>query len=163
MVFFVFISYVILLRIGELFLSKRNEKWLLQNGAVEYGKKHYPFIVALHTLFIISLIIEYSTKQTASFSLFFIILYFLILVFKAWVVLSLGKFWNTKIFHISNLPLVKKGPYRYIKHPNYMIVIAEIAVIPLAFHLYFTAITFTILNAMMLFVRIKEENRALRE
>ena len=163
MVFFVFISYVILLRIGELFLSKRNEKWLLQNGAVEYGKKHYPFIVALHILFIISLIIEYSTKQNASFSLFFIILYFLILVFKAWVVLSLGKFWNTKIFHISNLPLVKKGPYRYIKHPNYIIVIAEIAVIPLAFHLYFTAITFTILNAMMLFVRIKEENRALRE
>ena len=163
MVFFVFISYVILLRIGELLLSKRNEKWLLQNGAVEYGKKHYPFIVALHILFIISLIIEYSTQQTASFSLFFIILYFLILVFKAWVVLSLGKFWNTKIFHISNLPLVKKGPYRYIKHPNYMIVIAEIAVIPLAFHLYFTAIIFSILNAMMLFVRIKEEDKALRE
>src|ERR1035437_1154038 len=162
MVFFVFISYVILLRIGELLLSKRNEKWLLQNGAVEYGKKHYPFIVALHILFIISLIIEYSTQQTASFSLFFIILYFLILVFKAWVVLSLGKFWNTKIFHISNLPLVKKGPYRYIKHPNYVVVIAEIAVIPLAFHLYFTAIIFTLLNMIMLFVRIKEENRALR-
>jgi len=163
MVFFVFISCVILLRIGELLLSKRNEKWLLQNGAVEYGKKHYPFIVALHTLFIISLIIEYSTKQTASFSLFFIILYFLILVFKAWGVLSLGKFWNTKIYHISNLPLVKKGPYHFIKHPNYMIVIAEIAVIPLAFHLYFTAITFSILNAMMLFVRIKEEDKILKE
>jgi len=163
MVFFVFISYVILLRIGELLLSKRNEKWLLQNGAVEYGKKHYPFIVALHLIFFISLIIEYSTQQTASFSLFFIILYFLILVIKAWVVLSLGKFWNTKIYHVPNLPLVKKGPYRYIKHPNYMIVVAEIAVIPLAFHLYFTAITFTILNAMMLFVRVKEENRALRE
>ena len=163
MVFFHFISYVILLRIGELLLSKRNEKWLLQNGAVEYGKKHYPFIVALHILFIISLIIEYSTQHTASFSLFFIILYFLILVFKAWVILSLGKFWNTKIYHISNLPLVKKGPYRYIKHPNYMIVIAEIAVIPLAFHLYFTAITFSILNAMMLFVRIKEEDKILKE
>ena len=163
MVFFLFISYIILLRIGELLLSKRNERWLLQNGAVEYGKKHYPFIVALHLLFLISLIIEYSTQQTTSFSLFFIILYFLILVFKAWVILSLGKFWNTKIYHISNLPLVKKGPYHFIKHPNYMIVVAEIAVIPLAFHLYFTAITFTILNAMMLFVRIKEENRALRE
>jgi len=163
MVFFVFISYVILLRIGELLLSKRNEKWLLQNGAVEYGKKHYPFIVALHILFIISLIIEYSTQHTASFSLFFIILYFLILVFKAWVILSLGKFWNTKIYHISNLPLVKKGPYKYLKHPNYMIVIAEIAVIPLAFHLYFTAITFSILNAMMLFVRIKEEDKILKE
>ena len=162
MVFFVFISYVILLRIGELLLSKRNEKWLLQNGAVEYGKKHYPFIVALHTLFIISLIIEYSTQHTASFSLFFIILYFLILVFKAWVILSLGKFWNTKIYHISNLPLVKKGPYKYLKHPNYMIVIAEIAVIPLIFNLYYTAITFSLLNAIMLFTRIKEENRTLQ-
>src|SRR5665647_2271843 len=79
------------------------------------------------------------------------------------LMVSIGKFWNTKIYHISNLPLVKKGPYRYINHPNYMIVIAEIAVIPLAFHLYFTAIVFTILNAMMLFVRIKEENRALLE
>jgi methyltransferase len=163
MVFFFFISYVIVLRIGELLLSKRNEKWLLQNMAVEYGKKHYPFIVALHLFFIISLIIEYLSQQTVSFSLFFIILYFLILVFKAWVILSLGKFWNTKIYHISNLPLVTKGPYRYIKHPNYIIVIAEIVVIPLAFHLYFTAISFTILNAMMLCVRIKEENKALRE
>ncbi|HZK94408.1 MAG TPA: isoprenylcysteine carboxylmethyltransferase family protein [Prolixibacteraceae bacterium] len=163
MTFILFISFVILLRVGELVLSKSNEKWLLQNGAIEYGKKHYPFIVALHLFFIISLIIEYSTRQTASFNLFFIILYFLILAFKVWVLLSLGKFWNTKIYHISNLPLVKKGPYRYINHPNYMIVIAEIAVIPLAFHLYFTAIAFTILNAMMLFVRIKEENRALRE
>jgi len=163
MVFFVFISYVILLRIGELLLSKRNEKWLLQNGAIEYGKKHYPLIVTLHLLFFISLIIEYLTRQTSSYSLLFIILYFLIIVFKAWVILSLGKFWNTKIYHISNLPLVKKGPYKYLKHPNYMIVIAEIAVIPLAFHLYFTAITFSILNAMMLFVRIKEEDKILKE
>jgi methyltransferase len=163
MVFFLFISYVILLRIGELLLSKRNEKWLLQNGAVEYGRKHYPFIVALHLLFIISLIIEYSTRQTSGFSLFFITLYFLLLAFKAWVVLSLGKFWNTKIFHISNVPLIKKGPYIYFKHPNYIVVIAEIVVIPMAFHLYFTAITFTILNAIMLFIRIKEEDKALLE
>ena len=88
--------------------------------------------------------------------------YFLILVFKAWVVLSLGKFWNTKIYHISNLPLVKKGPYLFIKHPNYMIVVAEMAVIPLAFHLYFTAIAFTLFNMIMLSVRIKEENKALQ-
>lgn len=162
MVFILFISFVIFLRIGELLLSKRNEKWLLQNGAVEYGNKHYPIIVMLHVLFIISLIIEYSLQQTDSFSLFFITLYFLLLAFKAWVILSLGKFWNTKIYHISNIPLVKKGPYNYFKHPNYMIVVAEIAVIPLAFHLYYTAIIFTLLNMMMLFVRIKEENKILQ-
>lgn len=161
MTFILFISFVILLRVGELVLSKSNEKWLLQNGAIESGKKHYPFIVALHTLFIISLIIEYSTKQTVSFSLFMLLFYLSLIAFKAWVILSLGKFWNTKIYHIPGIPLVKKGPYNYFKHPNYLIVVAEIAVIPLIFHLYFTAITFTLLNAIMLFIRIKEESKAM--
>ncbi len=161
MVFILFISFVILLRIGELLLSKRNERWLLQHGAVEYGNKHYPFIVTLHVLFIISLIFEYSIQQTASYSLFFIVLYFVLIAFKVRVILSLGKFWNTKIYHIPNVPLLKKGPYKYSKHPNYLIVIAEIAVIPLAFHLYYTAIIFTLLNSIILFVRIREENKAL--
>lgn len=162
MIFILFISFVILLRIGELVLSKKNEKWLLQNGAVEYGKQHYPFIVALHVSFLISLILEYFTQQTASYSLFFLLFYFLLLAFKTWVILSLGKFWNTKIYHIPNVPLIKKGPYKYFKHPNYIVVIAEIAVIPLAFHLYYTAIIFTLLNTIMLFVRIKEENKTLQ-
>ena len=161
MVFILFISFVILLRIGELALSKSNEKWLLQNGAVEYGQRHYPFIVALHALFIISLIIEYSRQPDPTYSIFFILFYFLLLAFKTWVILSLGKFWNTKIFHIPDIPLVRKGPYNYFKHPNYLIVVAEIAAIPMIFHLYFTAITFTLLNAIMLFVRIKEENKVL--
>lgn len=162
MAFILFISFILLLRIGELILSRSNEKWLLQNGAIEYGQKHYPFIVALHVLFIVSLIVEYSTTQTAYFSLFFLVIYLLLLAFKAWVLMSLGKFWNTKIYHISGIPLIKKGVYKYIKHPNYVIVIAEIAVIPLVFHLYYTAIVFTVLNAIMLSVRIKEENKVLK-
>jgi len=162
MAFIIFISFIILLRIGELILSRRNQIWLLQQGAIEYGQKHYPYIVALHVLFIVSLIIEYSTKQTASFSLFFLILYFLLLSFKAWVITSLGKFWNTKIYHISGFPLIKKGVYKYVKHPNYLVVIAEIAIIPLVFHLYYSAIAFTVLNAIMLSVRIKEENKVLK-
>ena len=150
------------MRIGELILSQRNEIWLLQQGAIEYGQKHYSYIVALHILFIISLIAEYSTTQTATFSLFFLVLYLLLLAFKASVITSLGKFWNTKIYHISGFPLIKTGVYKYIKHPNYLIVIAEIAIIPLVFHLYITAFTFTLLNAIMLSVRIKEENRVLK-
>ena len=161
MTFIFFILFLILLRFGELVLSKRNENWLLQNGAVEYGKRHYPFIVALHVLFIISLVIEYTARQAVYFSLFMLIFYFSILALKTWVIFSLGKFWNTRIYHITDLPLVKKGPYKYFKHPNYLIVIAEIAAIPMIFHLYFTAITFTLLNAIMLFVRIKEENKVL--
>ncbi|MDD5184746.1 MAG: isoprenylcysteine carboxylmethyltransferase family protein [Paludibacter sp.] len=162
MAFILFILFIILLRTGELILSRSNEIWLLQNGAVEYGQKHYPYIVALHVLFIVSLIIEYSTKQTAFFSLFFLVLYLLFLAFKVWVILSLGKFWNTKIYHISDFPLIKNGVYKYVKHPNYLIVIAEIAIIPLVFHLYFTAIAFTVLNAIMLSVRVKEENKVLK-
>lgn len=162
MAFIVFISFVILLRIGELILSKGNEKWLIQNGAVEYGQRHYPFIVALHILFIISLIIEYIARQPVTFNLFILFFYFSLLTFKIWIILSLGKFWNTKIYHIPNFPLIKKGPYQYFKHPNYMIVVAEIAVIPMIFQLYFTAVAFILLNAIMLFVRIKEENKALQ-
>lgn len=162
MAFIVFISFVILLRIGELILSKGNEKWLIQNGAVEYGQRHYPFIVALHILFIISLIIEYIARQPVTINLLILFFYFSLLIFKTWIILSLGKFWNTKIYHIPNFPLIKKGPYQYFKHPNYMIVVAEIAVIPMIFQLYFTAVTFTLLNAIMLFVRIKEENKALQ-
>ena len=162
MAFILFISCIILVRIGELILSRRNEIWLLQNGAIEYGQKHYPYIVALHILFVVSLIIEYSTNQTVSFSLFFLVLYLMILLFKVWVVTSLGKFWNTKIYHISGFPLIKKGIYKYVTHPNYLVVIAEIAIIPLVFHLYFTAIAFTVLNAIMLSVRVKEENKVLK-
>ncbi len=161
MTFILFISFVILLRIGELVLSKSNEKWLLQHGAVEYGQRHYPFIVALHALFIFSSIFEYSRQTDPTYSLFLIIFYFLILAFKTWVIFSLGKFWNTKIYHIPDIALVRKGPYNYFKHPNYLVVIAEIAVIPMIFHLYFTAIAFTLLNALMLFVRIREENKVL--
>jgi|BarGraIncu00222A_1022003.scaffolds.fasta_scaffold24511_3 methyltransferase len=162
MIFVLFISLIILLRIGELTLSKRNERWLVKNGAIEFGEKHYPYVVSLHILFFISLIFEYSRQQAPSYNILLIIIYLLLVAFKTWVILSLGKFWNTKIYHIQNIPLIKKGPYKYFKHPNYAVVIAEIAVIPLAFHLYFTAIVFTLINMIMLYVRIKEENKVLQ-
>ncbi|MCX6237117.1 MAG: hypothetical protein NTY07_06080 [Bacteroidia bacterium] len=161
MIFILFISFIILQRIGELLLSGRNEKWLLKNGAIEYGNQHYKLIVSLHFLFICALIFEYVIRMTSSYSLSLLVFYFLILAFKTWTILSLGKFWNTRIYRIPKAPLIIKGPYRYFKHPNYLIVIAEIIVIPLTFRLYYTAIIFSFLNAIMLFVRIKEENRAL--
>lgn len=162
MVFAVFIVFLILLRVGELLLARRNERWLLQHGAVEYGRKHYRYIVMLHVFFFVSLITEYVFTSTGYYSIPLLVLYFLLLGFKAWAILSLGKFWNTKIFHITGYPLVKKGPYRFMKHPNYVIVIAEIALIPLIFHLYITAIVFSVLNGVMLYVRIREENKALK-
>jgi len=86
-------------------------------------------------------------------------LFALLLLFKFWALSSLGKYWNTKIFRVPGSGPVKKGPYKLFKHPNYFIVVCEIAIIPLVFNLYYTAIIFTVLNAIMLSVRIKVENK----
>lgn len=161
--FLLFISFLILVRLSELLVAKRNEIWLRANGAVEYGQKHYPFIVLLHVCFILSLIIEYFYKVAEAPDCFFLILFLILIAIKIQIIYSLGKYWNTKILHISGVPLVRKGFYKYFKHPNYFIVISEIAIIPLIFHLYVTAIVFSLLNAIMLSIRIKEENKILNE
>ncbi|MCC8423786.1 isoprenylcysteine carboxyl methyltransferase family protein [Mucilaginibacter sp. UR6-11] len=159
MYFVVFISLLILQRLSELYISSRNEKWLLQNGAIEYGQGHYPFMVAMHTLFIIAIIAEYNLRGGTPISWGFLAAFLLVLSFKFWALSSLGKYWNTKIYRIPGVYPVKKGPYKIFRHPNYMEVIGEIALIPLAFHLYYTAIIFTVLNAAMLTVRISVENK----
>jgi methyltransferase len=159
MYFTLFIIFLITQRLSELYIASRNEKWLRSQGAVEYGAAHYPFIVALHTLFVISLIVEYILRGGAEPDIIFLILFILLLLFKFWALSSLGKYWNTKIFRVPGAGPVKKGPYKLFKHPNYFIVVFEIAIIPLVFHLYYTAVIFTLLNAIMLSVRIKVENK----
>jgi methyltransferase len=159
MYFIIFILFVITQRLSELYIARGNEKWLRSQGAVEYGKEHYPFIVALHTLFIVSMIVEYILRGSSPFDFVFLVLFILLLLFKFWALSSLGKYWNTKIFRVPGTGPVKKGPYKLFKHPNYFIVICEIAIIPMVFHLYYTAIIFTVLNAIMLTVRIRVENK----
>jgi len=159
MYFIPFILFVITQRLSELYIARRNEKWLRSQGAVEYGKSHYPYIVALHTLFIISIIAEYILRPGLSMDYIFLLLFILLLAFKFWALSSLGKYWNTKIFRVPGSGPVKKGPYKLFKHPNYFIVICEIVIIPMVFHLYYTAIIFTVLNAIMLTVRIRVENK----
>ena len=159
MVFFLFILFLILLRLSELFLSKRNEEWLINQGAVEYGRKDYPFIIALHVLFISSMIIEYLLRSSVSVNYLFLVLFLLLLILKLWTIASLGKYWNTKIFRVPGSIFIRKGPYKFLKHPNYIIVICEIAAIPLIFNLYITAIGFSVFNAVILSIRIKKENK----
>lgn len=158
-VFYTFILFLILQRLSELFLNKRNEKWLLQQGAIEYGREHYPFMIALHTCFIISLVVEYVWRGGTTVNYIFLFIFVVLLGFKAYILATLGKYWSTKIYRIPNKAPVLKGPYQFIKHPNYTEVVLEIAVIPLIFHLYITLVVFTALNALMLYVRIKEENK----
>ena len=163
MYFIVFILIIIIQRLSELYISRQNEKWLLANGAIQYGQSHYPYIVAMHTLFIISLITEYILRDDTPISYTFLVLFILVLLFKFWALSSLGHYWNTKIYRIPGVYPVKKGPYKIFRHPNYGEVICEIAIIPLVFHLYYTAIIFTMLNAIMLSVRISVENKVWAE
>jgi len=163
MYFIIFISVIIIQRLSELYISRQNEKWLLANGAIQYGQSHYPYIVAMHTLFIISIITEYILRNDTPISYTFLVLFILVLLFKFWALSSLGHYWNTKIYRIPGVYPVKKGPYKIFKHPNYGEVICEIAIIPLVFHLYYTAIIFTVLNAIMLSVRISVENKVWAE
>jgi methyltransferase len=157
--FIVFIILLIALRLGELVIAKRNETWIRAKGAVEYGQKHYPFMVLLHTCFIASLIVEYVLKKPTTIHYFLLVAFILLILIKIQVIRSLGYYWNTKILRIEGVPLIKKGLYKYFKHPNYVIVVCEIAVIPLIFQLYITALVFSLLNAIMLSVRITEENK----
>jgi methyltransferase len=160
MYFPIFISFIILQRILELLLSADNEKWLRARGAVEYGRGHYPFALLLHTLFLYYLCVEYLVSNTPPPNKPLVGIYLLLLVLKIWAITSLGKYWNTKILRIPNVHPITKGPYRYVKHPNYWIVVGEILVIPMIFGWYAIALLFTILNAMWLTIRIREENRA---
>ena len=159
MYFIIFIVFLITQRFTELYISRRNEKWLLSQGAIEYGREHYPYIVALHTLFIVSLIMEYYLSGGKQISYIFALLFILLLTFKYWVLSSLGYYWNTRIYRIPSAVPVRKGPYKFFKHPNYVDVVLEIAIIPLVFHLYYTALIFSVLNAVLLSVRIRVENR----
>ncbi len=163
--FYIVISLVIIQRLVELVISNHNEKWLLSRGAVQYGAGHYKFIVLMHVCFFLVMFQElffysrYKELNTLNYS--FLVFFILLQFGRVWVIATLGKFWNTKIFRIKKRPLVNKGPYRFFKHPNYVIVTLEILILPLVFNLYYTAIIFTIWNAIMLSIRIKEENKAL--
>jgi methyltransferase len=159
MYFIIFITFLILQRLSELLIAKRNEKWLLSQGAVQYGQSHYPYMIAMHTLFIVSILVEYNLRGGTAISWTFLVIFLAVLLFKFWALSSLGKYWNTKIYRVPGVYPVKRGPYKFLQHPNYMEVVCEIAIIPLVFHLYYTAIIFTILNAAMLTVRITVENK----
>lgn len=158
------IAVIVMQRLIEVRIAKQNERWMKAQGGVEVGKDHYPWMVALHIAFFISLIIE-VTITSVSLRLVSIISFGIVLIAQAiriWALSSLGRYWNTKIIVLPEAPVVEKGPYRFLRHPNYTVVILEIAFIPLMFQAYWTAIVFSILNAWMLSVRIKVEEGALK-
>jgi methyltransferase len=154
----IILALVTLQRIGELWLSNRNTRRLLARGAREVGASHYPLIVAVHALWLLTLWWLAPGRQVDGFWLG---LYVLLQLARIWVIASLGERWTTRIIVLSDAPLVDRGPYRFDSHPNYLVVVGEIAALPLAFGLWSVAVLFSLLNAAVLTIRIREENRAL--
>lgn len=165
MFFIIMIAIVIMQRLVELFLAKRNEKWMLRQGAFEAGARHYPLMVMMHAAFFLSLLLEVSLvyRALSSFWPVLLALFLIVQVARIWCLTSLGKFWNTKILILPGASVVRKGPYQFIRHPNYLIVTIELLVLPLLFNAYFTAIVFSLLNIWMLSIRIPTEEKALKE
>ena len=152
------LALVTLQRLVELRLADRNSSRLLAEGAVESSRGHYPFIVALHMLWLAAL---WWWAPGRSIDIPLLVLFALLQVGRVWVIATLGERWTTRIIVKPGAPLVRKGPYRFINHPNYLIVTLEIAVLPLVFGLWRIALLFSLLNAVILAIRIREENRAL--
>jgi methyltransferase len=163
--FFIFISVLILQRLLELVIARRNEKWMKEQGAIEFGMKHYQFIVLMHSMFFVVLLFEKITfsHEISAFWPLFAAVFVCAQLIRVWAISSLGRYWNTKIIVLPNVEVVRRGPYRFIKHPNYLVVSIELLVVPLMFGAYMTACLFTIVNIFMLSIRIPAEEKALRE
>lgn len=152
------LAFVTLQRLGELVLARRNTAWLKAQGAVEHAPGHYPLIVAVHAAWLLGL---WWLAWDNRVSLPWLLAFFVLQGLRVWVLATLGRRWTTRIVVLPGAPLVRRGPFRFLPHPNYAVVAGEIAVLPLAFGLPGFALLFSVLNAAVLFVRIRAENRAL--
>ncbi len=162
--FAVFYLILVLQRLIELAIAKKNENWMLQQGAVEFGKKHYRSIVLMHVLFFAFFLAEkiIENRGLSPAWPWLLLLFILLQILRGWAILSLGRYWNTKILVVPNADIVQKGPYRFIKHPNYLVVTLELLIIPLLFNSFVTALVLSFMNGIMLSIRIPEEEYALK-
>lgn len=152
-------------RFAELFVSNRNAAWSFARGGVEFGRDHYKWMVLMHSAFLVAMLLEFyqfgpsissGPRGTA------MVVVALCQAMRWWVISTLGSQWNTRVIVVPGLARVTGGPYRYFRHPNYLIVAVETVALPLIFGSWRTAIVFSILNALMMRVRIQVENDALR-
>ena len=154
----IILALVTLQRAGELVVARRNTRNLLARGAVELASGHYPLIVAVHAGWLVSLWVFGRDQPVNAIAL---AAYLILQGLRGWVFWTLGARWTTRIIVLPGERLVSAGPYRYLSHPNYAVVTGEIAVLPLVLQLPWIAAIFTILNAGVLAIRIRAEDRAL--
>lgn len=153
-------------RLAELVVSKRHARWAFAHGGIEYGRGHYPFMVVVHIGLLGGALAEVWLADRPFRPALGFPMLALVLASQAlrwWCVRTLGPRWNTRVIVVPGLPLVDRGPYRYLRHPNYVAVVVEGIALPLVHTAWLTATLFTLVNAVVLAVRIRVENRALHE
>jgi methyltransferase len=153
------LGFVTAERVTELILARRNTDSLLKRGAREVAPSHYPLIVALHVLWLGGL---WLLAWDRPIEAVWLVPFAAVQILRFWILVTLGERWTTRIVILPGAPLVTAGPYRFLNHPNYAVVVAEIALLPLVFGLPWFALLFSILNGLVLSVRVTAENAALR-
>lgn len=148
-------------RLLELVIARRNTKRLLAAGGYEVGQKHYPLIIILHASWLATLwcywLLGYAQLRLAA-----LFSYLLVQPLRLWVMSALGRFWTTRVIVLPNVELVQRGPYRWFRHPNYMIVVLEMALLPLSLGAAGPAILFSVCNAVVLIIRLRVETASLQ-
>jgi methyltransferase len=155
------LAYIVVQRLGELIYARRNTQRLLAQGGVEYGAAHYPLFILLHSGWLLAIALLAAPEGAPN--LFLLTAFLASQLFRFWTLASIGRWWTTRIISAAHFPRVKKGPYRFIRHPNYAVVIVEIAVLPLLLGAPVVALVFSIANAGLLAWRIRVEAEILEE
>jgi methyltransferase len=153
------LAFVTLQRLGELVLARRNTARLFARGGQEAGAGHYPLIVLLHATWLAGLWILGLDQAP---NLLWLAVFAVLQLLRVWVIATLGERWTTRIIVLPEAPLVVEGPYRFVSHPNYCVVAAEILVLPLVFGLVWYGVVFSVLNGLVLWLRIRTEDAALK-
>lgn len=159
MILWTVLALVALARLGELALARRNERRLRARGAIEHGAGHYPLFVLLHAGWLLAIAALADPDQPPVWG--WLAAYALLQALRVWTLASLGPYWTTRVLTLPDEPLVRRGPYRWLRHPNYLVVVGEIAALPLAFRLWPAALAFTVLNLALLAWRLRVEEEAL--
>jgi methyltransferase len=153
------LAFVGLQRLSELVYAARNTRALKRRGGIEYGERHYPLMVLLHASWFAAIAI--GVHRDPAIRPVALVLFALAQALRLWVLASLGRYWTTRVITLPGVPLVRRGPYRFLRHPNYVVVIAEIALLPLIFGQAVNAVVFSLLNGLVLTWRIRIEEAAL--
>ena len=155
---YVIVGFLAVQRLAELGFARRNHRALLARGAVEVGRGHYPAMVALHAGWLLALAATIDPRTAVSLPL--LAVFVLLECGRVWVIATLGSRWTTRIVVLPGAAPIRSGPYRYVRHPNYVIVCGEMAVVPLMFGAWILAVSASVLNLLVLRARLRVENRA---